>query len=466
MRMLHATVSNPNWRPPPQPAPAPWADRSESGWNLSVGQEFRQLPAAFVPAMNTRAKLAPSTQNRQLQDDSDETQQFIAQMITDDTTTGLCDDPLATNSGQSAACRYSCDSLQTHYFPGEESRCFVHDLQSGGWPSELLSLRSPRQDSHTFVEAATMDDELGFTIGVGRTCTNITFITSLFMGADGGSGSSSETTRCLVDGEHEHNHTVTTNHSVEVVGYAEVAVHEGAGGTTDFVVGECVDVLIRVSSTSSTGQPVTFNLNDGNHNGPWEFIVPPDTGMHEYVSCMYANDFVLTQGTGGEGWEGSVAVVGFINFHNTIVVPVDEKWILHGQLGPDGVPVTLDARVSSGTPAQFSEASIVIRLVRFSGCTAPLDTLAMLRVGFVTSFFNGETRVGGCFSYDGGGSTADASPALIFDRAVFDGGHAVNGGAIFINGRANTDVTTRRLSFAASPVTYSRCMGDGETTAK
>ena len=30
---------------------------------------------------------------------------------------------------------------------------------------------------------------------------------------------------CLVDGEHEYNHTVAEEHSVEVVGYAESGVH-------------------------------------------------------------------------------------------------------------------------------------------------------------------------------------------------------------------------------------------------
>ena len=50
---------------------------------------------------------------------------------------------------------------------------------------------------------------------------------------------------CLVDGEHEYNHTITEEHSVEVVGYAESGVHDGAGGTTQFVVGQCTDVLLK-----------------------------------------------------------------------------------------------------------------------------------------------------------------------------------------------------------------------------
>ena len=59
--------------------------------------------------------------------------------------------------------------------------------------------------------------------------------------------------------------------------------------------------------------------------------------------------------------------------NNTIVVPNDENWIIQGALGPDGVPVKLDARISSGSAVDFSEASIVVRHVRFSWQSAPQD---------------------------------------------------------------------------------------------
>ena len=64
-------------------------------------------------------------------------------------------------------------------------------------------------------------------MGEGRVCRDVTIKT--FMGTE-----SHEETVCLVDGEHEHNHTVTEEHSVEVVGYVESDVHAGAGGTTSF----------------------------------------------------------------------------------------------------------------------------------------------------------------------------------------------------------------------------------------
>ena len=60
---------------------------------------------------------------------------------------------------------------------------------------------------------------------------------------------------CLMDGEHEHNHTIDEEHTVEVVGYALSDVQAGAGNTTSFVIGECTDVLVRV--TTSAGAAAT-----------------------------------------------------------------------------------------------------------------------------------------------------------------------------------------------------------------
>ena len=55
-------------------------------------------------------------------------------------------------------------------------------------------------------------------------CENIT-ITSTFLGT----GVTHVEEVCLVDGEHEYNHTIDEAHTVEVVGYAESDVHEEAG---------------------------------------------------------------------------------------------------------------------------------------------------------------------------------------------------------------------------------------------
>eukprot|EP01045_Picozoa_sp_COSAG04_P033663 COSAG04_NODE_7057_length_1200_cov_1.249773_1_plen_355_part_10 len=182
-----------------------------------------------------------------------------------------CADALATNTGQAAPCAYDCQDLQREYFPDEDSRCFLYDPASGTWPeqaghgAELLGLRQQRLERQTFVskEDGTNPPAAGvsFTVGVGRECREVT-VTSTLMG----SGTTHTETLCLVDGEHEYNHTITEEHSVEVVGYAESGVHDGAGGTTSFVVGECTDVLLRVTTTAASG-PHTWSLDDGGHNG-------------------------------------------------------------------------------------------------------------------------------------------------------------------------------------------------------
>ena len=107
---------------------------------------------------------------------------------------------------------------------------------------------------------------LAFTVGTGRSCRNVTIASTMM---------DTETTHtevvCLVDGEHEYNHTLIAAHSVDVIGYTESGVHVGAGGTTSFVVGECTDALIRVTTTSAGGSSTAWSLDDGGHNGPWTF---------------------------------------------------------------------------------------------------------------------------------------------------------------------------------------------------
>ena len=44
---------------------------------------------------------------------------------------------------------------------------------------------------------------------------------------------------------------------------------------------------------------------------------------------MFDNEFTLVR-QGGDGWEGSVEVVGFIRYRNTIEIPIDESWIVQG----------------------------------------------------------------------------------------------------------------------------------------
>ena len=180
-----------------------------------------------------------------------------------------CSDPLATNAGQPTPCIYDCADLQREYFPAPQSqttRCFLFDPVTETWPeaggqgAELLSMRQQRFETHTYisVEDGTNPPSSGlsFTMGEGRVCRNVTIMT--FMGTD-----THEEVVCLVDGEHEYNHTVTEEHSVEVVGYAESGVRDGAGGTTSFVVGMCTDALIRVTTTSAGGGSTTWSVDCG-----------------------------------------------------------------------------------------------------------------------------------------------------------------------------------------------------------
>ena len=138
-----------------------------------------------------------------------------------------CDDPLATNAGQPTPCAYDCADLQREYFPEPQSqttRCFLFDPATETWPevggqgAELLSMRQQRFETHTYIgrEAGTNPPSSGlsFTMGEGRVCWDVTIKTMMGM-------ESHEETVCLVDGEHEYNHTVAEEHSVEVVGYAD-----------------------------------------------------------------------------------------------------------------------------------------------------------------------------------------------------------------------------------------------------
>jgi hypothetical protein len=55
------------------------------------------------------------------------------------------------------------------------------------------------------------------------------------------------------------------------------------------------------------------------------------------------------------------------------------------------------------------------------------------------NFGNDETRLGGAFSYDGGGLDPEVhTPKLVFERVVFDRNQAVSAAAVWIAGRANT----------------------------
>eukprot|EP01045_Picozoa_sp_COSAG04_P020661 COSAG04_NODE_2139_length_4717_cov_1.826981_1_plen_493_part_00 len=340
-----------------------------------------------------------------------------------------CGDPLATNTGQPPPCTYSCADLIEEYFPEPQSqttRCFLFDPASDTWPEvggqndELLRMRQQRFETHTYVSREdgadpSSADEISFAIGAGRVCRNVT-ITSTFLGT----GGTRNEIMCLVDGEHEYNHTIDEAHTVEVVGYAESDVHEGAGGTTAFVVGECVDVLIRVTTTSAGGEPVRWTLDDGGHNGPWQFVSAGE--VHEEETCMHDNEFSLTNLDAPASWQGSVEVVGFIHYHNTITIPSDENWIVQGVVDSDsGLPSNLDGRLKSGTAVERSHANIVLRHVRISGQVAPVDANLMPRTDkHMQLWGRSPYGAGGAFEYDGGSSDPSNLAKIVLVESVFD----------------------------------------------
>lgn len=262
-----------------------------------------------------------------------------------------------------------------------------------------------------------------FDVGEGDTCVNVTvqveFATDLYSDP-----TLRVETRCLPPGHHEYNHTMDDIHSVEVVGYVNSSVMQGAGGTTPFVVGECMDTFIRVTTTSASST-VTWQLDDDGHNGPWEFTSPAGQNVYEHQSCMFDNRFSLNLALGMD-WQGTVEVVTKEDFEQTIIIPNDEQWIVQGLEGVEtaGVPVQLQARFESGrtffqhgcdmhgkpdgevdllahplcTSESISRASLVVRHVRFSNRRAPLD---LYRTRYTYSVVP-NTALGGVLKYTGG----------------------------------------------------------------
>ena len=245
--------------------------------------------------------------------------------------------------------------------------------------------------------------------------------------------------RCLMAGLHHHDHTVDDLHSVDVVGYTESGVHNESGGRTSFVVGDCTDMVIRVSTTSAGSGDVSWQIDDDGHNGPWNFVSPSGVGVWEHASCMFDNHFTVGRtDAAGDGWSGTIAVYSTVP-DNTIDIPVDESWILQGT-AIDGLPTILPARLTSGFAYQrpyhpdgyatgvMSHANLIIRYVRFSAQEATLDKHQTER----THSISPPARLGGALFYTGGWGAM-----LVIDHCVFDHLHATSGAAIMIDGQAD-----------------------------
>eukprot|EP01043_Picozoa_sp_COSAG02_P025728 COSAG02_NODE_1456_length_12512_cov_17.368082_3_plen_1508_part_00 len=415
----HATVlANDAWLAETSAALQPHFARLEAS-GMSFDRELDDFLAG-LPAPD------PSQGRRALQDIDDNHALLLRNHLPDTVgaPTATCEDQLATNAGAVGDCSYSCTALQQTFFPGEESRCFQYE--GGAWPNELLDMRRQRLDDYVYANASLYERgrPVPFTVGEGGGCINVTITT--FHEEDDEAAAHVET-RCIEHGEHEHNHNAA--HSIEVDGASSPVT--SAGGTTAFVVGDCTDVLIRiVTETSAQVQTLTWRVERTGTTQSWEFEASASTAASpfEFYSCFFDADYTVALLDDSLGWLGKVSVVGYVNYQDTIIVPNDERWILQGALDSDGVPVQLDARISSGGPNTLTNASIVMRHIRFTERIAPLDLDVATR-GFST---RPEAKLGGAFFYEGG-----FGAKLVFDHLVFDrcGDMSHSGGAVHISGR-------------------------------
>ena len=260
-------------------------------------------------------------------------------------------------------------------------RCFIYDGVSGTWPgsddllpNNLFDALNTRLDWHTLLAPSDATSPLTFLVGGGAVCTNVT--TAHDEEFDGAALSedlnmTETTTACIFAGLHE------SNHSHLVVAGAEEQFEPISGG--QFVIGSCTDFLIRVDTASvAPGHDVEWTLDDmgvngGSHMGPWSHTNAGSPGVHEYVTCLYDNNFTLTRTSSAtDGWVGTVSVLGYVP-DNSIHIPRDEKWIIQGGVDAGGLPIELDARLASGDPFALTNASIILRYLRFSGQIGPLD---------------------------------------------------------------------------------------------
>ena len=260
--------------------------------------------------------------------------------------TTACSDVLATNTGASVPCSYDCTSLKEHFFSTSEAECYiVEEPTTATWPSELMSKRQDTLEWE-FLLNATADIPATFDVGGGSRCENVTIQSTVF-GTGAEPTTTHEETRCLQPGHHTHNPHFTEAHGVEIVGYANFTHDPGdPDGTYSFVIGDCTDTIVRVQTTGGSSEVITWQIDDGAHNGPWRFDTQGTAGVYEHRSCMFDNSFTLSRHLGGADWTGTVSVVSTVE-DKTIVIPPNENWILQGA-EVNGVPTVLDARLKSG----------------------------------------------------------------------------------------------------------------------
>ena len=129
---LSSTAAAPIW------AQSTHAERTQQ-LQLNLGERGKQYRA------KRRAHRRRRMQGKWQNDDPADKDSAVSERL--NAASPTCTDPLATNTGAEGACTYGCQGLQQEYFPGEESRCFLYDGDTGTWPEaggqgeELLAMR-------------------------------------------------------------------------------------------------------------------------------------------------------------------------------------------------------------------------------------------------------------------------------------------------------------------------------------
>ena len=237
---------------------------------------------------------------------------------------GICNDPLATNAGHPTNCTYTCDALKLAYFPesalSSNTRCFLYGSEAAGqWPTALTDRISTKLDWKRFLLPSKMAGAETFTVGPAGHCTNLTVnTTNIATGAV-----TSSTTSCVMDGNISLSHGAG---EAAVVSFTETGQTimpntSSVGGSVSFILGQCKESLIRVTTTATTGDTVIWTMNDGGHNGPWTFSADGVVGQHEFYTCLFSNTFTLLKVAGT--WSGTVEVRQWKE-DNTITVPVSD----------------------------------------------------------------------------------------------------------------------------------------------
>ena len=224
-----------------------------------------------------------------------------------------CDDPLASNTGTGAICNYECSTLIDNFFPGEgaDTTCFIYNPATNQWPDdEFMSTKSTMLLWNILVDEAPATETIGFTVGAGPVCTNVTVQTrSLSPDAE-----DEVEVICLLEGDHEH----VAEHPgqsvlVTVDSGARVLTNQtqsNAGEASRFTHGECEDVVFRFTAidSASASTEVVWTIDDAGHNGPWTITSSfSSSERDEHFLCLFDNNFTLSR-PADSTWAGSVTV--------------------------------------------------------------------------------------------------------------------------------------------------------------